>query len=436
MNGFNVFHPDDIAIDSTLPTVLFSDFKLFYESQIPQHENSVLKKDVNYTEEITLRFDQNIIGIEFLALDLLAPHKNKYEYILESFDMTWYNLGSVRQATYTNLSPGSYTFRVKACNADDVWTTQSKDLKITILPPWWMTWWFRLLATVSVLGAVAIIAFRRSYLMRLQNRLLEEKVRQRTEELVFLNTDLQMHKEELQTNNETLQHLISTKDRLFTIIAHDLKNPLNALIGFSDLLVRNWSRYTDDKKQQFVGLINTSSNNLFLLLENLLDWSRSQTGEITVLPKLISLSDVIVENVNLLKVQADKKEICLIDKTVLSVNAFVDMNMINTVVRNLLSNAIKYTPSGGDISLLVEPADDGMVSLSIKDTGVGMEQKHVDTLFKISENISTPGTAQEKGTGLGLIVCKEFVDKNNGQILVFSELGKGTQFRILLPATE
>jgi len=433
MNGYNTFHPDDISIDSTVPTIVFTDFKLFYASQIPGKHNSILKKHINFTKEITLDYAQNIITIEFAALHFFAPSKNEYKYILEGFDRNWYNLGSTRQVTYTNLSPGTYTFRVKACNGDKVWTRNSKNLRIVILPPWWMTWWFIMIIILGISASVLFVIFLRTYQVKKQNRILEENVRQRTEQLMYSNTELEKHKEELLTNNEKLQVLIQTKDRLFAIIAHDLKNPLNSIMGFSELLVSRWANMDEMKKLNFAGMIHSSSNKLFSLLENLLDWSRSQTGNISVKNTNILLSQIIDDNIDLLSMQASKKDIRLTNDCHPSIEANADRNMINTVVRNLLSNAIKYSPNNGHISLYTQQTDADHVSLSIRDNGVGMEYAQKESLFKVKANTSTPGTAHETGTGLGLIVCKEFIDKNNGEILVESELGKGTEITIILP---
>lgn len=443
MNGFNTFHPTKIEKDTTTPVIYFSDFKIFYNSQKPSDSSSVLKKHINFTDEIILDYSKKIITIEFTAIHMLVSSKNEYKYKLEGFDNEWYNVGTNRYATYTNLAPGTYKFRVKASNADKIWNKKSRDILITVLSPWWMTWWFRTFAFIFIFFILVLIYYIRTRNIKQQNKKLEEKVKARTKELELSRNELKRKKEELEeskeeliVNNVKLQETINTKDRFFSIIAHDLKNPMNAMLGFSDLLMKNWAEFEDFKKQKFIGIINTSTNNLFTLLTNLLDWSRSQTGDIKITFEKININSLISENIALLDGQANKKNIQLEHLSISNNNleVWADNNMLNTVIRNIISNAIKYTPDKGKIEISAVSSENNSVNIIISDNGIGMTNEQINTLFKADKNHSTPGTNNEKGTGLGLIVCNEFIVKNNGKIFVNSKLGDGTTFIITVPS--
>jgi len=419
VNGFNRFHPRDIGKDTTAPYIYLKDFKLFNKSQITSDKNSVLTKHINFEDEIVLDYSQKIITIDFVAIHILGTLKNRYKYKLKGFDETWYDIEGSRSVTYTNLSPGKYTFEVKASNADGFWTQNSKKIGIVITPPWWMRWWFRSIFIVFVICIVGLSFYLRITRVKKVNLKLEEKVKNRTVEL--------------EESQEELTETIHTKDRFFSIIAHDLKNPMNSLIGFSDLLIKNWGSYNDEKKHKFITMINTSSIHLYNLLINLLEWSKTQIGNIKVDRTLIDLNDLILENIELLRGQANKKEIAFLFNPNGENVAFADKNMLNTVIRNLLSNAIKYSYRDSEIVILIKHTMQSNVEISISDTGVGLSQEKISSLFSVKKNISTLGTEKEKGTGLGLIVCQEFVEINNGSLRIESATGEGSTFIVSLP---
>jgi len=246
------------------------------------------------------------------------------------------------------------------------------------------------------------------------------------------NLKLDDKTEEIELKNQELEELNKTKDKFFSIIAHDLKSPMNALIGLSDLLHQSFDSFPEEKKKKFIGAIASSSKSLYALIENLLHWARSQSGIIPFRPEKVFVNAIINENIYTLKHPAREKEIELIYESVNNVELMADENMLNTIIRNLTNNSIKYTERGGSISYFVfeEPTH---VIIQVKDTGIGIASQKIDTLFKIDQNKSTNGTNNETGTGLGLILCKEFADKHKGKIWVESELGVGTSFFVKLP---
>lgn len=232
--------------------------------------------------------------------------------------------------------------------------------------------------------------------------------------------------------NQKLQELNATKDKFFSIISHDLKGPLNSLTSFSGLLLNHTDSLSKEEIQMLAKDLDKSVKNLFALLENLLEWSRSQTGNIEFKPEPFDLGAVVEENRALLKAQAQAKHITLVNDSAGAWPVHAHKNSINTVVRNLISNAIKFTPDGGQITAHVK-RDNGHVVVSIADNGVGMSAEVMQKLFRIEAKHSTKGTADEKGTGLGLILCREFVEKNGGKIWVESEEGKGSVFSFSVP---
>jgi signal transduction histidine kinase/Tfp pilus assembly protein PilF len=231
--------------------------------------------------------------------------------------------------------------------------------------------------------------------------------------------------------NTQLQELNATKDKFFSIISHDLKGPLNSLTSFSGLLINHTDALTKEEIQVLAKDLDKSVKNLFNLLENLLEWSRSQTGNIEFKSERFDLASLLDLNAQLLNQQAATKNISLVNTNnePLPVNAH--KHSINTVIRNLVSNAIKFTPAGGTITLGVKRIGQTL-EVSVADTGVGMSKEVMDKLFRIDMKMTTKGTADEKGTGLGLILCKDFIEKNGGRIWVESEVGKGSVFRFTL----
>ncbi len=233
-------------------------------------------------------------------------------------------------------------------------------------------------------------------------------------------------------HNKELKVLNATKDKFFSIIAHDLKNPFNSIVGFADLALEKSCEFDKDKVLYFMDLIRISAISAYKLLENLLEWSRSQTGRITFTPEVINLQELVSESTTTAQNQAEQKHIKLQADIDQGIKVYADKNMINTVLRNLISNAIKFTPHKGKITINAKE-DNQKAIVSITDTGVGMNAEQMDKLFLIDKKISTEGTDNEKGTGLGLILCKEFLEKNSGEIWVKSQLNKGSIFSISLP---
>lgn len=230
---------------------------------------------------------------------------------------------------------------------------------------------------------------------------------------------------------QTLRELNATKDKFFSIIAHDLKSPFNSILGLSSYIIEQMKEKKYENLEEYATIIRDSSQQTIGLLSNLLEWSRTQTGRMEFRPEEAELISLIEKEIELLNDSARQKKITVTIEPFQRIYTRIDQNMFRTIVRNLISNAIKFTGTGGKISIVVTESEQ-YHEISISDNGMGIKKERVEKLFRIDENQSTPGTQNEKGTGLGLILCKEFVEKHNGKIWVESEPEKGSCFHFTI----
>ncbi|HAN18607.1 MAG: hypothetical protein A2X13_13735 [Bacteroidetes bacterium GWC2_33_15] len=282
---------------------------------------------------------------------------------------------------------------------------------------------------------------KQKYEIEIQQSQLEktnQKFRERTIELFGKMIDLKKAKktislqnEELELQRKKLHELNASKDKFFSIIAHDLRNPIAGFLNLTEILSENFSTFSEKESQEFIDVMNQASKQLYNLLENLLQWSRSQTGSVPFEPKYIALKKIIENTIDLLMMNIENKKLKIYIKIDDQCTVFADENMITTVLRNLISNAIKFSNPEGAITIRAE-LKDKEVEISVIDNGIGMKQEDKEKLFRIDVHHTTPGTSDEKGTGLGLILCKEFVERNGGKIWVESDLNKGSAFKFTL----
>ncbi len=250
--------------------------------------------------------------------------------------------------------------------------------------------------------------------------------------LEFRNFQINKMNDEIQEQRDYLNQLNKTKDKFFSIIAHDLKNPFNSIKGFTELLIDNSGEYEEEKQLKFLKIIKDSTIKASMLLNNLLIWANSQSGNLTYIPKKIELVRQVMDVTSLLEIQAIKKEIDIYNNLDHNLSVKADENMLNTILRNLISNAIKFTNPKGEIRVLSKVQND-MVEISITDNGVGISKEDIENVFNIEVKNTNIGTANEQGSGLGLILCKDFVEKHGGKIWVNSEINVGTEFIFTLP---
>ncbi len=245
-------------------------------------------------------------------------------------------------------------------------------------------------------------------------------------------TELKNLERELQEQASRLEELNSIKDKFFSIIAHDLKGPFNAILGFTDHLATDYHDLTDDERLRFIQILYTSAGNFYNHLEDLLEWARIQRGQIEIHIEPVNLRRLVIDSVEPYLLNASNKEITVVNTIPEDIIINADIHSLRIVFGNIFNNAIKFTPNGGLIELDATVKND-RIEIRISDSGIGMTSEQIEKLFRLEESQSTPGTNQEKGTGLGLILCKEFLSKNDGSLGVESELGKGSVFTVSLP---
>ncbi|RCW38625.1 two-component regulator propeller domain-containing protein [Marinilabilia salmonicolor] len=459
--GLNSFDPDNINYNLTPPTVVFTDLQIFNESVDSFGADKPLSQHISYADTVVLDYSDKFFTISFTAINFIQPSKNQYAYKMEGFDSRWHYTGNNSEATFTNLNPGTYTLKVKAANNDGIWNEKGISIKVKIKPPWYMTLWFQMVIIALFFIVIYLVVRIRTRMLRRQKvalialvnertRRLHEKnnsLKKRTIELDDINRELENQKltiqqqadelkkqaGELRQSNDNLQKLNNTKDRLFSVIAHDVRSPFNTIIGFSSILKELSNEGGNNLSREYAGYIYDSSNQVLALMENLLYWARSQTNEISLNTGSVSIRDIFEDNLSLLKESMIKKGIQL-DSSGLdfSINFEADTEMMRIVVRNILSNAIKFTPYKGTITLKTEVKKDQLI-VSISDSGQGLTPEQIEKIKQPSQIFSTPGTHGEKGSGLGLTVCKEFVERHNGQLIVEGSPGKGSRFGFIFP---
>jgi two-component system sensor histidine kinase/response regulator len=237
---------------------------------------------------------------------------------------------------------------------------------------------------------------------------------------------------ELEENRRQLNEAIVTKDKFFKIIAHDLKNPVFGIQGLIELLDHNYDEYSTETKKELIHAIKIAADKISELLMNLLHWARTQDGSIKNDPEKITLSKTVLTAIRPLEAAAKEKSIQIEIKIREGSTVFADLFMLTTILRNLISNAIKFTNPGGQISVSSRRSGE-LEQISIKDNGIGMDESTINRLFRLEEGFSTSGTSGEAGSGLGLILCKEFIERNNGILSIESQAGKGSDFIFTVP---
>lgn len=277
-----------------------------------------------------------------------------------------------------------------------------------------------------------VIMFLSINYFKLENNRNEKALYEKNTLLLAKTKEIKQQHEEITKRNVELSELNATKDKFFSIIAHDLRNPFSVLIGFSELLYENACTYSPEEVRELSKKMLDSSNRSFNLIENLLNWSRLQRGSLKIDPEYLKPSELVQQAIVLCTQDANLKNIALSSEINVDEPIYADREMIKTVLRNLISNAIKFTYPKGQIIIRTKMSDNSLL-ISVSDTGKGIIEENLNKLFKIEENVSEVGTADEQGTGLGLILCKEFIDLHRGKIWVESEIGNGSTFSFTLP---
>jgi len=418
MNGFNSFYPDSIYKNPYIPNLVFTSF---YKIK------GTSKEYINPEEsaEIVLNHDVYSFTIEFAALEYTNPQRNNYVYQMEGISDEWVDIGNRKFVPFSGLQTGEYNFKIRGSNNDGVWNNDEITMKIIILPPWWKSIYAYLFYLVFISLSIVVFIKIRIKKLKQDKKILEQKVLERTIQIEEQN-------QLINSKNQELKELNSTKDKFFSIIGHDLGNQFNIIVGFSEVLISSFKKLDSSKIEYHLTNIYNSSKHANDLLENLLTWAKMQTKSIKYHPQVFNIHDKISESIDLLEGAYTRKNINIKVITKEEILIFADINMFSTIFRNLVSNAIKFSHKNGSISISMLKKGD-FCEISVNDNGVGISEQDIQKIFRIDSNHTTLGTNGEKGTGLGLILCKEFIEKHQGKIDVKSTVGKGSQFTFTLP---
>jgi signal transduction histidine kinase/ligand-binding sensor domain-containing protein/DNA-binding response OmpR family regulator len=411
VNGLNIFNPDDLSIQSRLSNIVFTDFKIFNKSVQPGEESG-LKTNILYADEVTLSHDENFITFEFASLDFNNPDKNQYAYKMEGFNKDWIQAGNQRFATYTNLDPGEYVFHVKATNSNGVWNEEGISIRVVLLPPWWQTWWAYLFYAVFI---ISILYSLRQYEMK----------------RVKLRNELQLKDFEARK----LQEVDQLKSHFFANISHEFRTPLTLILG----LLQKFENKTSEKKDlEDYGVMKRNAVKLLQLINQLLEFSKIESGkaklaasesDIVIFVKRIFVSFASYAEQKKIKLQFNGKEFN--DKTDEKINIFFDKDKMEKIVSNLVSNAVKYTPSGNEVDVKVF-VQDNQLEIKVVNTGVTISKADLAHLFERYYKVHRSESGLFEGTGIGLALVKELVELHKGIISVSSEYDV-TDFSLKLP---
>lgn len=369
---------------------------------------------------ISLKYNDRVVNIHFSTLQFNETQSGNVRYKLENFNNDWVYPQNEQVATFTNLKQGKYRFMLEVKDNSGNWKNLDPPLSLVIKPPFWRTVPFFIFVIIVTLSVIYLIHYFQTKRYIDRQKELETEIEKRTIELVKKN-------EELEIANQS-------KDKFFSIVSHDLRSPFSGLIGLIELVNDPTSGLNEEKKIELLKLTEISAKNTFDFLETLLTWARSQMNQTVCNPELNNLSMLLARNVDLKKQTAANKSIKIVKHLPEKLDAFFDTEMINTVIRNILSNAIKFTKPGGKVEVSLTGWH-GEAEIVIADTGIGMSDDDLLHMFDLGKS-GRKGTMGERGTGLGLIICKEFVEKNNGRIWVTANEPQGTIFHFSLPLSK
>ena len=412
INGLTSFFPNRLIKNKTKPQVAFTDFLVRNKPVLIDSANSPLEKSITFSDHIELKYDEGYITIKFAALNFINPEKNQYAYKMEGIrGDDWHYSGTQREANYTNLSPGKYTFKVMAANNDGLWNTEPITLDITVLPPWWQTWWaFLIYGGILYYIVATIYQFQKNRAKLKRELYLEHLEKERQEELHQMKIDF------------------------FTNISHEIRTPLTLILGPLEKMLMNSALSTTLHKQ--LAQVQHNASRLMRLVTELMDFRKAESGHMKLSFSACNMVQFVEEIYLSFQTLAQDKQIDYqFESNVEKLEVFFDKDHLEKVVFNLLSNAFKFTPEKGKIVVAIEQLGE-KVALKVTDNGRGIAEKNISQLFTKFFQVYNEEVSNS-GYGIGLALSKNIVELHQGTIEVSSdiadELNRKTTFTVTLP---
>jgi signal transduction histidine kinase/ligand-binding sensor domain-containing protein len=430
INGFNEFYPDKIKEDPYEPPLVLIDFQIFNKTVLIAKDNndpSPLKKDISETKEIILPYKNSVFSFGFASLNYTVQGKKQYAYMLEGFDKTWNYIGSNNTATYTNLDPGKYIFKVRGFNNEGNWSSRTITLHLTIIPPFWMTWWFRLAIVVYFAGG--IIGFYRFRMngIKTQKTKLQQQVQKQTRQLLKSTEEEQKSRKKAEQANIDLERKNKELEQFAYVASHDLQEPLRTTSSFVELIQKQYKGQLDEKADKYLSFIAQSSDRMKVLIKDLLDYSRiGRKKELKEVDCNIMLNEVLAD----LGTAINETGAEIKTEQLPVVNGYP--TEIKELFQNLIINAIKFREKTipSQINISVQKIS-GYWQFAFKDNGIGIAKENNERIFIIFQRLHTRN--EYSGSGIGLSHCRKIVELHNGKIWMESEPGKGATFYFTLP---